>query len=69
MDALKNYDSGAERIKSQIGKDTRLENINFGGITDKGFIPEGMITGVLEDSDELQKIIQKLEDLEKKWRI
>ena len=43
-----------------------LESINFGEETDKGFIPDGMITGVLQDSPELQQIIKKLEEIEKK---
>ena len=52
------YSSGAERIKGQIGKDTRLESMSSED-------DEGMITGVLEDSDKLQRIIQKLKELEK----
>ena len=29
---------------------------------------EGMITGMLEDSEELQQIVKKLEEIEKKKR-
>ena len=89
------------RIKSRIGKDTKLGNLFFAGDLDgisiqdinriepyiekyfhyrlqrvieenKGAppsstIPKGVETGVLEDSEELQQIIRKLEWIEE-WR-
>ena len=94
------YSSAVERIKGQINKETKLENVIFSGELSeesiraideakpyirepsynrlqkifegsKGFpssnaISEDVITGELEDSPELQKIIQKLEELERR---
>ena len=59
LDVWEEYNSGAERIRERIGKDTVLESVIFDDA-------EGMITGVLEDSRKLQEIIQKLEELERR---